>query len=89
MTEDTQAIVAAILAAVRIMQQGIPGPHQLAALTKPNIARCLIGCKIPTAQNRPIGHKQATMLVTLTSRTSISVRSRIYRASPWWRRWFR
>jgi hypothetical protein len=25
MTEDTQAVVAAILAAVRIMQQGIPG----------------------------------------------------------------
>ena len=89
MTEDTQAIVAAILAAVRIMQQDIPRAASTRGAYEAEYRKMLDRCKIPTVENRPIGHKQATMLVTLTSRTSISVRSRICRASPWWRRWFR
>jgi hypothetical protein len=44
-TEDTQAIVAAILTAVRIMKHGIPEVRPLRRLMKPNIERCLIECK--------------------------------------------
>jgi hypothetical protein len=53
-SEDAQAVVAAILAVTRIMREGIPNAaKRIQARMKLSIARCSIAYKTLIAQSRP------------------------------------